>query len=264
MRNILFIILILFFSIFFVYRAFSFRSSIVDTVGSYCLYPVLVMHQQCTAPLYERYSQWRVGKQNIVVLAAQNDELARKCKNLEADNIALQASLVFSQYTKELRAFRNRCYPKNGRVVHVLAKKIEPYEHSFIIDAGSNNGIEIDMIVVHKNCLVGKVDTVFPWYSKVLLISDRNCTVAGYCFKTRASGIYGGMNDDSAQLKYVNHLQKVTVGDRVISSGQGTVYPQGLGLGTIGDVQKNGVNYDISLKPLIDLKKIDYCILLER
>ena len=48
----------------------------------------------------------------------------------------------------------------------------------------------------------------------------------------------------------------------VLSSGTGLLYPQGLCLGTITSFAKNDVDYAITLKPLIDLEKLEYCFLI--
>ncbi len=52
--------------------------------------------------------------------------------------------------------------------------------------------------------------------------------------------------------------------DLVISSGQGMVFPRGFGLGRIRYFTADGVNYTTRLSPLLNLKKLDYCYLLQK
>ncbi|HJM69140.1 MAG TPA: rod shape-determining protein MreC [Candidatus Babeliales bacterium] len=249
---------------FFIYRSFRLQVGFIDKAASACLHPFFVVHNKCINPIQQRYASWRESKRELGGLIQEKEKLLLSCQNLQSENIELQAALTLSKDIKELRKFRDRCYPKTGNIVQVVVKSFAPHEHSFLIDSGESDGVREDMVAVYKNCLVGRVTQVFPTYSKVLLLTDKSCTVAGYCFKTRATGIYGGEHEDAARFKYVNHLQKVRQGDRIISSGQGVIYPAGLGLGTVKDVQPNGVSYDITVKPLIDLSQIDYCILLQK
>jgi rod shape-determining protein MreC len=134
-----------------------------------------------------------------------------------------------------------------------------------LIDAGSSKGVEKDMVVVYKHCLVGKVTEVYPWYSKVVAITDRTCKVAVQCVNQKTTGIHEGTNDLGAtQLKYVSHLEPIEVGDYLISSGEGLVFPRGLGVGQIVSCAQSGLYHVIEVKPLIDMQKIAYCTVIKR
>ncbi|MBT4856481.1 rod shape-determining protein MreC [bacterium] len=249
---------------FFVFRSFRLQTGYLDRMGSQCIQPFLLLHHKFIAPVEQRYRFWRESKQNLQQLIQEKESLLLQCQNLQAENIELQGASYLNKSIKELREFRDRCYPKDGKIVQVVVKNFSPSEHSFLIGAGEREGVRPDMVVVHKNCLVGRVVEVLPYYSKVALITDKGCTVAGYCFKTRTTGIYNGTSSDRARFDFVNHLQKIKEGDRIISSGQGVIYPQGLGLGTVEKVIPKGVSYEIIVKPLVDLSGIDYCILMQK
>src|SRR3989338_696093 len=261
-KFIIFIILLL--SSVFVYRIFQFNVNFIDRIAATCLHPFLVMHNKCIYPIQQRYGLLKESKRELADLIQEKEKLLLSCQNLQAENIELQAALTLSKDIKELQTFRDRCYPQSGNIVQVIVKNFSPHEHSCLIGAGERDGVKEDMVAVYKNCLLGRVTQVFSTYSKVLLLTDKSCTVAGYCFKTRATGIYSGAHQDPAEFKYVSHLQKVREGDNIISSGQGVIYPAGLGLGTVQNVKQNGVNYDITVQPLIDISQVDYCILLQK
>jgi len=55
-----------------------------------------------------------------------------------------------------------------------------------LVDGGSRQGVKKDMVALHNNCLIGRVDDVYPWYCKICLITDPACKVAAYCAKTGA------------------------------------------------------------------------------
>ena len=66
------------------------------------------------------------------------------------------------------------------------------------------------MIAVFKDCLVGRVVEVYPYYSKVILITDPTCKVAAICTSTNVKGIHEGMLSlTTTKLSFVNHLEEV-------------------------------------------------------
>ena len=66
------------------------------------------------------------------------------------------------------------------------------------------------------------------------------------------------------KLSYVNCDQDPQENDLIISSGEGLLFPRGFGLGRIKQWERDGYNCFVTLKPLLDFKKIEYCYLLPR
>lgn len=234
------------------------------TVSTYFTYSSLVAYQEGHALLKT--------KSDNVVSSLSKEEIYQRYRDvqgeyekLKAENVELQALLSYSKDIKELDAFRKRCFKGSGDIVQILATIITPTEHSILIHAGERENVKEDMVAVYKNGLVGRVIEVYPFYSKVALVTDKKCSVAGYCFKTKATGVYSGTNEmDCAEFNFVNHLAKLKEGDRLISSGKGLVYPQGLGLGTIKSYKKSGVYYTVKVEPLFDIESLEYCLLMSK
>jgi len=150
-------------------------------------------------------------------------------------------------------------------VGHIIFKHISEQAHYVLVNQGAAHGIETGMVAVYNNCLVGKVEEVYPWYCKVVAITDRSCKVAGYCESTKSAGIHVGSNQLSlTSLERVSHLEKVNDGDLILSSGEGLVFPQGFALGRIKEQKKEGLWYQIGVEPLIDLSKLSYCMFISK
>ena len=145
-------------------------------------------------------------------------------------------------------------------------KNISDKVNFFLVDVGSNRGAKQGMVAVYNNQLVGKVTEVYPLYSKVTLIIDRTCKVAAYCLVTKATGIHVGHNHDTrTKLDYVSRLTPTPqIGDLVISSGEGLVFPKGFALGCITEFTEEDLLYNISVRPLCDFHTLSDCYLLER
>jgi rod shape-determining protein MreC len=152
---------------------------------------------------------------------------------------------------------------QSAHIVHVVLKHFDVDGHYFLINSGAQHHVEVNMVAVINNHLVGRVSEVYPAYAKIQLLTDKALKVAACCSQTKAYGIFTGTGQKKqAALNFVDHLQDVVMGDLVLSSGTGLLYPAGLCLGNIVYCVKKDVAYDIVVQPLIDLEHLDYCFLL--
>ena len=232
-----------------------------NTMFSCALYPILYFNTYCVNPLKNYFLQ----RHSISELTQTIEVLTQKCALLQSELIQEKATADYARDIQEVVRFRGRYNYKNGIITQVLMHHITPEEHYFLIDAGSSQGITEDMIVVFKNCLVGKVCKTYPWYSKVMLVTDKSCKVSVYTQKTRIHGVHEGINLlHETKLAYVDHLAPVKPGEYLISSGQGTVYPRGLCLGRVATCTSDGLYLSITVTSCVDLETVSYCLVVPR
>lgn len=238
---------------------FYVRSEWIKQVASYFVYPVLLVQCVLVDPIKQNQDQ----AASVEELQDQLNALHQEYQEVLAENVQFKAAFSYMNDIKELQEFKERYSENGGQISQILVRHFSNQEHYFLIDGGTNKNIEKDMVVVYKNNLIGKVTEVYPWYSKVCLITDRNCKVAAYCAKTQAHGIHQGINNESStSLSYVNHLEPIQEGDLVISSGEGLIFPQGFALGTIKTCQMDDLYKQITLEPGCDLRRMDYCMVM--
>jgi rod shape-determining protein MreC len=238
---------------------FAHHEGLLEQSAARILYPFLAVKQLIVEHVYSM----RTYLVTLGELKRERSQLIAQRDALLAQTIEMRSALMHLDATKELREFSQRYTPAQYYCARVLMRTFTDYEHSWHIDKGSSHGIVRDMIVVSNNCLVGKIVQVYPGYSKVQLITDRACNVAVYCDATKTTGIYSGLNRiDNAILAHVGHLQNLQVGDMLISSGQGLVYPHGFALGTIKSYTVDGVYYAVAITPLVDFSTTAYCVVL--
>lgn len=202
------------------------------------------------------------------------EKLRKKYKKLKAEYNTMLSEIIrvnaikkFYNESNDLREFKERYCIDNMILTKILIKNISNNGHYFIINCGSNNGVRKNMAAVYKFQLLGKVTEVYPHFSKVTLITDENCKVAAFANTTDSKGIVIGQNSITrCKMNYVNHLLEVVNDDLVFSSGQGLVFPEGFCLGRIvkHEHTHNMLYHEIEIEPLIKLKKLKYCMLVDQ
>lgn len=240
---------------------FFVRAGTLELISSTILYPFLVTQNKIIKPIrnfiLNFYSSYDL-KELINFYKKENEDLT-------AELIKLHGINSYALAIKEVSDFASRYKTENYIISQVLLRNFDKEHHFILIDAGSLKGVEKDMIVVHKNCLIGKVVEVYRYYSKVLTISDKECKVAAYCVSNGIQGIHVGKNDIcNSELTFVNHLDTVQKGDLVLSSGEGIIFPRGFALGKIDKSIKEDFNYIILVRTLIDFNKLDFCCVIKK
>lgn len=242
------------------YQAFYKKSGSAERIASIALYPFLKFQYSIISTIDRCKNFW-----------SKHDSLLEKIALLQEDNSALQSEIIqlqasknFVENTHELITFKKRYEVQKSILAHVILKQFSDAEHSLLVDRGSQHGCEVDMVAVYKSCLLGRVECVYPFYSKIRLITDKCCKVAAYCRSSKARGIHEGCNSSYSSLQFVSHLSQVTPHDILISSGEGLLFPQGFGIGRIDSFQQQGLYYAISVKPLLKFEELEYCYLIKK
>lgn len=133
---------------------------------------------------------------------------------------------------------------------------------SFSIDAGSRDGVALHDPVITKDGLVGYISEVGTAMSTVVTVIDPKLRVGAIVSRTRESGVIKGdtalLSDGACSLSYLASTSAVTIGDYVITSGAGGVFPKGLIVGTVTEVKKEQSNVSLYavVKPVVDVHAI--------
>jgi rod shape-determining protein MreC len=242
-------------------KVFDGKLRIVEEFSSCCVYPFLFLQKKIVAPLKGIFDRRRTLQELECTIAWYQQER----ENLLSENIRLLAGQEELVETTELIDFNKRYTAPYKLVAQIIVKNFSKQGHYFLVDAGGNRGVTPDMIVIYKNFLVGRVTQVFPFYSKVALITDSTCKVAAHCIKSKASGIHTGSTSTAfSNFTYVSHLQTLYNNDIVVSSGEGTIFPKGFGLGKIASYDLDGLYYRVILEPLLDFHALTHCCIIQK
>lgn len=149
----------------------------------------------------------------------------------------------------------------------VIAYPSYSYFKEVFIDRGKEEGIEKGLVVVNYQGLVGKVIETYPHQAKVLLILDERSKVGVRDQQTRDVGILQGKGERGVcELNYLLNKALVEVGDRVITSGLGGLFPEGILVGEISRVRKNPrrLFQEVEVVPSVDFGKLEELFIIKQ
>lgn len=236
------------------------QPSMWERVSSYITYPFMRISSAVIIPI----QQWFYERAVIRELLERHTALRQEYTDLRGAYIRCRAAEGIEEDTQDLVAY-NETSEHKGHIAQIMMRHFSDQAHYYLVDAGSEQGIEPDMFALYKDCLVGRVTHVYPYYCKVTLITDPMCKVAAYCSETKCSGIHEGLNTLTATtLRHVSHLATVQENDLVLSSGEGLIFPRGYALGTVSSYSNDGLLYTIRIQPLLDFNTLQYCVLARR
>jgi len=133
-----------------------------------------------------------------------------------------------------------------------------------VIDRGSKDGVQKNMVAVSNAGLVGKVIAVGPNTAEVLLILDREGAAGALVEETRTPGVVEGAEEGPGLLKMVSlpYDAKLQKGEMVVTSGMGGIFPPGLPIGKITKVEGSGINKFAVVQPLVDFDRLEELFLI--
>ncbi len=239
---------------------FSPASRVTHRMGSFFLHPLLKPYVFVQS-FFNDFSVWIVSRQQLL---AQLDKLKDERVQLISEVVELQSLYDYKRDIEDILVFKKR-YKRfqKGTARQVLFIHQGTDEQFILIDGGSADEVKKDMLLLVDNNLVGRIEEVFTYYSKALLVSDARLKIAGYCAKTRARGIAEGSNQSEMKLKFIAHTKRLRKDDLVMTCGEGVLYPRGLCLGKVLDFIKGPVEYDVTVVPLCDYSKLSYCLVVD-
>ena len=192
--------------------------------------------------------------------------------NMRAENIALKnQNLQLMQWqaaAKDLEE-QNRSLKRLLNVVssqkrsYITARVVSdlggPYVHSALIGGGSDNGIQKDQAVLNEAGLAGRVVDVGKTSARVLLLTDINSRVPVIAERAHEKGIATGAGNEFLNLSYLASSSAIEEGERLVTSGDGGIFPPGIPVGVVTSIEK-GV---VKVQPFVDPAKIEYVNILD-
>ncbi|MCJ7774883.1 MAG: rod shape-determining protein MreC [Desulfobulbaceae bacterium] len=194
----------------------------------------------------------------LVDVHHENTQLKNEIHVLKMANSRYRELLATQERIEELLQFKQTI---NRPVLAAQVIGLDPtgWFKSVIIDKGKWAGLRLDMPVVNAFGVVGRVVSVSSNYAKVLLIIDQNSAVDCLVQRSRDRGMLKGLMSEICKLDYVAKSNDITVGDMVVTSGLGGVFPKGLPVGRILDVKEiSGELFkDIKIRTAVDFSKLE-------
>ena len=162
----------------------------------------------------------------------QNQELRRELQQM---NSWKEAALQLEQENSRLLDLNNvRLDPRLTYITGVvLADSGSPFRQSVLINVGARDGILDGWAAMDGIGLVGRISGVGERSSRVLLVTDAASRVPVTIQPSGQTGLIVGDNSLAPPIDFVENRDLVRPGDRVVTSGDGDVFPAGVLIGNI-------------------------------
>jgi rod shape-determining protein MreC len=123
----------------------------------------------------------------------------------------------------------------------VIARDSSIWFNTITINRGSSSGIALNMPVVTAGGIVGRVIALSPWTAQVMMVTDEKAAAGAIVGQLGGSGSLGSVRglgtSGLIEMRYVSGLEKVEVGDYILTTGQDGIYPPGLSVGEVVQVK---------------------------
>ena len=150
-------------------------------------------------------------------------------------------------------------------VAELLAVDNNPYVQQVVLNKGTLNGTFTRQPVIDDKGVVGQIVDVTPTSSRVLFITDISHAIPVRNQRNNTRYILNGSgNIDQLSLKFVPHSHDLLVGDILITSGLGGVFPEGYPVAVIEQVIRDESRpfARVVASPLARLDSLRYVLLL--
>lgn len=217
-------------------------------------------------PILDAISRPAATAARAVETVVEISEIHRENSELRLENARLlqwkQVALRMEAENNSLRSLLH--YKPEPGAAFISARLIAapggPFLRDVLVTAGRRDGVRRGQAAVAGAGMIGRVVEVGEWTARVLLITDINARVPVLLDNsTRQRAVLAGDNSDEPRLLYLPPEASASVGDRVVTSGDGGLFPVGLPIGVVAAVEDRM----IKVKPMVDLGKLEHVELVD-
>ena len=167
-------------------------------------------------------------------LAEQNRELRSELRQMQAWK---EAALQLEQENARLLDLNNvRLDPKLTYVTGVvMADSGSPFRQSVLLNVGARDGIRDGWAAMDGLGLVGRISGTGKSTARVLLLTDAASAVPAVIQPSQQTALIKGDNTGAPLIDFLENRDMVRPGDRVLTSGDGEVFPAGLLIGQVAE-----------------------------
>ena len=204
-------------------RVERFRSHVIDQVMpsfTWAMTPVMAI------------TELALNFQSYQSLYEQNQELRRELQQMKSWK---EAALQLEQENARLLDLNKvRLDPDLTRVTGVvLADSGSPFRQSVLLNVGARDGILDGWATMDGLGLVGRISGVCAKSSRVILLTDASSRIPATIEPSGQSVLIVGDNTLAPPIDFIENPELVRPGDRIVSSGDGKVFPPGLLIGQV-------------------------------
>ena len=194
----------------------------------------------------------------------ENSELRKQLQALRSRNARLQEARYENRHLKVLLKMREK-YSLEGQAASIIGYDPNHWTREIILDRGASDGIKAGQAVIAEGGVVGQVIAVAQESCKALLITDSSSGVDAVIQDSRVRGIVEGNGSLAARWRFVLAEEPVQLGDKIVTSGQDGVFPAGLPIGVVSEIDdaNGGLLFkEVVIKPSANFAKLERVLVL--
>lgn len=212
-----------------------------DNAVGYIVEPVAKLFDTVYGKVTD-FFQYFADKKEIV---NKNQELDNKVMTLEHENSKLQSLEIENERLRSLLGFKDKNPQFKLSACRVISKDTSNYYSTFIIDKGEKDGIKTNMPVVGAKGVIGYIVETGATFSKVQTIIEGGSSVGCVVTRTGNTAVCEGntafLKDGLMTMIYVSKEMNLVEGDIIETSGLGEIYPEGLAIGRIKQIETEAI-----------------------
>jgi len=195
-------------------------------------YPVQTSVQSVVSTIKNTWNSYI----NLIEVNEENKLLKQQLLNMEEKlNQHIENSVQFFRLRSQLLFAQKKA--RKEIFSEIIGESADNNHQIRLINRGSNQLLQRNYIVIRKEGLVGRIQSVSPYQSSVQLIIDHRSRVPALIQRNRVRGLIYGTHD-GMEMRQINQHAKIKIGDRVISSGLGNLYPKGILIGWVSGINR--------------------------
>lgn len=192
------------------------------------------------------------------------DELRSDIMQLMLENAILREEAVKADRYRSLLGF-SRTTDIAAQPARVLYRSEGLVSGTMVVDRGRANGILKNSVCISSEGLVGVVSDLWEATSEILPITNPAVNVSCVTWPSGAYGILQSSSDGDLHLVHVDLTSEVEVGDLVLTSRFGGVYPDGILVGRVTGISSGeaGLALKLEVDPAVNFRRTGEILILE-
>jgi rod shape-determining protein MreC len=206
--------------------------------------------------LWSTYRDWK----NV---RAENRRLREEAQQLRVEALQVNETVEENRRLRRLLALK-AAMPLETLSGEIIAREWGGWVRSLTVNRGRSDHVTRLTAVIAPDGLIGRVVDVRPGSSVVQVLIDPASTVGAHAVRTRTAGIVEGDPRGTMRFKYMaRDGSGLQVGDMVVTSGSGGLFPRGIPIGRVRAIDDRGsaLFHYAQLTPSVDFARIDEVLL---
>ena len=191
-------------------------------------------------------------------------ELKKINIQLVEENMYLKSLVIDKNYNSKLED-KNNDSPFRLIPGYVIKNDISSSRNIIVINKGSSDMVKKEMGVIGSKGVVGIVNQTTEKFSSVLSILHKDLKINAKHKKSNSFGslFWEGNTPDKVTLTDISIINKIDIGDTIVTGGMSTYFPEGIPVGKVIEIENDGIYYSLIVELINNMTNLDNVYVIE-